>query len=77
MAGCSTHCEYVSILFTIFMKGPSVHQQSVTIPRQGFPGLLYEMIRLVEGVGILFWSHALAAAVFEEVTTCLTTPWVR
>jgi hypothetical protein len=49
------------------MKGPSVQQRSVTIPRQaGFSSLLSEMIRLVVGVGTLLWFHALAA-VFKEV----------
>lgn len=34
MASCLMHCKYVSVLFTIFMKGPTVQQQSVTTPRQ-------------------------------------------
>jgi hypothetical protein len=57
----ATHCKYVSVLFTIFMKTPLVQQQSVTIPRQA--GFL--VFSLVAGVGILLWFHALAA-VFKE-----------
>jgi hypothetical protein len=49
------------------MKRPSV-QTTVGYDSTSsrFPGLRYEMIRLVERVGTLLWFHALAA-VFKEV----------
>jgi hypothetical protein len=67
MASCLTHCK-IRIRFIY-----NIHEEvvSATIVGYGstssqFPGLRYEMIRLVEGVGTLLWFHALVA-VFKEV----------
>src|SRR5216684_8010935 len=49
--------EYLSVLFTIFMKGPLVRQQSAMIPYKG-SFLVIRVIRLVAGVGTLQWFHA-------------------
>ena len=56
----------IHFIYNIHEEAVSVTTLSYDSTSSRFPGLLYEMIRLVLGAGISLWFHALAAVNSKE-----------